>query len=559
MSPTQNTQIKDGRHWSRDILLVTLVAALFFGIMLGTRALGAPDEARYSEIPREMVATGHYITPRLDGVLYFEKPALFYWLQAASIHLFGLGQWSLRLWTALFAVLGCVAVYVVGRTLYNRRTGFLAALVQGTSVLYFGMGHVVTLDMAVSVLLSLSLFSFLLAYRKPMGFERRVGMWGAFFFAALATLTKGLIGIVFPMMAIGLWIIALWDWSILKRMYLVSGFAIFFLVAAPWHILVQLKHPTFLHYYFVRQHFERFLTHVAHRYQPFWYFLPILFLGILPWSAFLVQALRFNVRFPWAGRQEHAETLLLMIWVASIFAFFSASDSKLVPYILPIFPAAAILIARYLDDRWEKPLDAVNRRVFWLMAPVALAMALALSFVVPATRPSLDPHALAIAMGLLGVVLALAGCVAAWAGLKRGFGPGVIALASGFGLFLLGINASAPYLDTRTMKALALELRPRLTPEAIVACYGGYYQDLPFYLRRRVEIVNFTGELGYGTTLEKTPWVMKGPAFWRQWRSARTVYMATGRGSYQQLKKRGIPMYMVAQNAFNVIVSNKAP
>ena len=557
MSPTVPTQ-HEPRSWSRDILLITLLAAILFGVMLGTRALGAPDEARYSEIPREMVATGHYISPRLDGVLYFEKPPLFYWLQTFSIRLFGLGQWSLRFWTAFFSVLGCVAVYVVGRSVYSRRTGFLSALVLGTSFLYFGMGHVITLDMAVSVLASLSLFAFLLANRQPMGRGRRLGMWAAFIFAALATLTKGLIGIVFPMMAIGLWIIVLWDWSLLKRMYLPTSFALFFLVAAPWHVLVQLKHPTFLHYYFIRQHFERYLTHVAHRYQPFWYFLPILLLGILPWSAFVAQALRFNLRFRWRERAQHADTLLLMVWVASIFVFFSVSDSKLVPYILPVFPALAILIARYLDDRWHKPLEPINRRVFMAIMPVGLIMAAAVAFVVPATRPSLEPHTLKIAMALLGAALAVGAIAATIAGVKRGFAPGIVVLALGFSVFLLGINASAPYLDTRTVKALALVLRPRLTPNAIVASYGDYYQDLPFYLRRRIEVVNYKGELGYGTTLEKTSWIMKGPKFWRQWKSSKTVYMATGQQSYAELKRRGIPMYMVARNPFNVIVCNKA-
>ncbi len=549
----------DRRPWLRDTLLVAFVTAAFYSIMLGTRELGVPDEARYSEIPREMVATGHYITPRLDGVLYFEKPPLFYWLQTLSIRLWGLNDWSMRFWTAFFAVLGCTAVYLTAASLYGRRTGLLSALVLGTSLLYFGMGHVITLDMAVSVLASLSLFAFMLANRRPLGPARRFGMWAAFLFAALATLTKGLIGIVFPMMAVGLWIMVLWDWSILKRMYLPTSFAVYFAVAAPWHILLQLKHPTFLHYYFIRQHFERYLTDVAHRYQPFWYFLPVLLLGVLPWSAFLVQALRYNLGFAWRNRAQHSDTLLLFIWVASIFVFFSASDSKLVPYILPVFPPLAILIGRYLDTRWDKPLAAGDRRAFIAIGPVGVAMGLAAALVVPATRPSLDPHALGVAMALLGAALVLTALAASFLGLKRGFVPGVTALSLGFAVFLLGVNASAPYLDTRTIKPLVTKLRPLLTPNAVVACYGGYNQDLPFYLRRLVEVVNFKGELGYGTTLEPTPWIMKGPTFWQQWQSKRPVYMVTSVSSYQRLAKRGIRMFMVAQNPYNVIVANRAP
>lgn len=543
--------------WFRDITAVAVSAAAIFGFMLGTRALGVPDEARYSEIPREMVATGHYITPRLDGVLYFEKPPFFYWLQTISIHLFGLSQWSMRFWTAFFAVLGCVAVYIMGRHLYDRRTGLLSAVVLGTSLLYFGMGHIITLDMTVSVLLSLSLFAFMWAEGEPMGRRRWLGMMAAFVFAALATMTKGLIGIVFPMMAIGLWIIVLWEWKILTRMYLVSGFALFFLLAAPWHIIMQIRYPTFLDYYFVRQEFQRYLTNVAHRTAPAWYFVPVLFAGFLPWTAFAAQAARFNLNFRWQDRHQHRPALLMIIWVASIFAFFSAADSKLIPYILPVFPPLAILVGRYLADRWHAPVSRGDRIAFAAIAVVGVVLALALAIAVPATRPTLEPHTMPVVMALVGAALGITAIASAVTGLRRGLAAGVVVLAVGFTIFLWGVNAAAPYLDTRSIKTLAEVLRPRLTPQAIVACYGGYNQDLPFYLRRRVEVIDFKGELGYGTTLEKTPWFMTGKRFWRQWRGPQTVYLVTRRQTYQRLVRRGIPMHMVAQNPFHVIVCNK--
>ncbi len=551
------TKNPDTASWSRDIFTVGLIAAIVYAFMLGSREFGVPDEARYCEIPREMVASGHYLTPRLDGVLYFEKPPLFYWLQTVSIHLFGLNQWSMRLWTAFFAVSGCVAVYALGRHLYGRRAGLLSALVLGTSLLYFALGHIITLDMTVSVLLSLSLFAFVWAEGRPMGLERRFGMGLAFVFAALATLTKGLIGIVFPMMAIGLWIMFYWDWQQLRRMYLGQNTVLYLLIAAPWHIMMQLHHPTFLHYYFIRQHFERYLTHVAHRYQPFWYFVPILLAGLLPWSVFFAQAARFSLRFRFAERGAHRSTMLLVIWVASIFVFFSVSDSKLIPYILPVFPAAAILIGRYLADRWTAPLSRADRIAFYAVGVIGVLLGLAVAIVVPATRPSLQPHTMPIVMACVGAALALAGVAAAATGLRKGMAPGVIVLACGFTVFLWGVNAGAHYLDTRSIKPLALTLAPRLTPASIVACYGGYNQDLPVYLRRRVEIVDFKGELGYGTTLEKTPWVMDGRRFWRQWNSGRTVYLVTNRPTYRRLEKRHIRMHMVAENPFHVIVCNK--
>ncbi|MDA8390666.1 MAG: glycosyltransferase family 39 protein [Gammaproteobacteria bacterium] len=539
------------------MISIGLISAFVYAFMLGSRELGVPDEARYCEIPREMVASGHYITPRLDGVLYFEKPPLFYWLQSLSIHLFGLSQWSMRFWTACFAVIGCVAVYAMGRHLYDRRTGFLSALVLGTSLLYFSMGHIITLDMAVSVLLCLSLFAFVWAETQPLGLSRRWGMGWAFVFAALATLTKGLIGIVFPMMAIGLWIILYWDWGQMRRMYLGQGVLLYLLIAAPWHIMMQLRHPTFFHYYFIRQHFERYLTDVAHRYQPFWYFLPVVFAGLLPWSAFAAQTVRFHLRSLWAERDRNRSVMLLVIWIVSIFVFFSVSDSKLIPYILPIFPPAAILIGRYLAHRWNEPLSRADRIAFFATGVIGVLLGLAIAIAVPATRPSLEPHTMPIVMAWVGAAFALTGVAAAVTGLRRGLSRGVVLLACGFTVFLWGVNAAAHYLDTRSIKPLARVLAPRLTPQSVVACYGGYNQDLPFYLRRRVEIVDFKGELGYGTTLEKTPWVMRGKRFWHQWNGDRTVYLVTNRPTYLRLEKRHILMHMVAQNAFHVIVCNK--
>jgi len=205
---------RDG--WIRDLAILTLLLGLFLGFMLGERALWSPDEGRYSEVAREMVVTGDYVTPRLDGVRFFEKPPLFYWLQSASIRFFGLNEWALRLWPAVFALLGCLAVYVGGRNLFGRRTGLIASVVLATSGLYYAMSRVANLDMILSTLLTCALISFLLGTREPSGFKRRCAMWAFFGFAALAVLEKGLIGIVIPGLVIGTWILLFGEWSILK-------------------------------------------------------------------------------------------------------------------------------------------------------------------------------------------------------------------------------------------------------------------------------------------------------------------------------------------------------
>lgn len=165
-------------YWMRDLLILTFLLSLLFGFQLGRRALWSPDEGRYAEIPREMLVTGNYVTPRLNGVKYFEKPPLFYWLQCLSIRLFGLSERALRLWTAIFALAGCLAVYIAGRKIFDRRTGLIAAIVLASGPLYYGMGRIITLDMAVSVLLACALLAFLLATREPPGNRRRLAMWG---------------------------------------------------------------------------------------------------------------------------------------------------------------------------------------------------------------------------------------------------------------------------------------------------------------------------------------------------------------------------------------------
>ena len=171
MSETNSAQeipTATSRAW-RDALLLVVLLAVFFGFELGSRALWHPDEGRYSEIPRAMAASGDYVTPRLNGVKYFEKPVLFYWMQAGSIKLFGVNEWALRLWPALLALAGCLAVYGAGRKLFGRRAGLIAAIVLATSPLYYLLGRIITLDMAVRVLLTGALLSFLLGVREPPG------------------------------------------------------------------------------------------------------------------------------------------------------------------------------------------------------------------------------------------------------------------------------------------------------------------------------------------------------------------------------------------------------
>ncbi|HXJ09553.1 MAG TPA: glycosyltransferase family 39 protein, partial [Burkholderiales bacterium] len=314
-------------------LLLAFLAVFSISILgtLGLRPLYKADESRYAEIPREMVASGDWVTPRLNGLKYFEKPPLQYWATAAFFSAFGEHDWAARLWSALAAIGGVLLVFVSGRRLFSSEAGVLGALVLAGCPLYVLLAQINTLDMALSFFLAAAIFAFALG--------RYYLFWAA---CALAALSKGLIGIVLPAGAIGLYILAKWDWSLLRRMKIFSGSVIFLLIAAPWFILVSMRNGEFAHFFFIQEHFQRFTTKMHGRYQPMWFFIPILLAGLAPWLLPFFASMRNLFR----KQQGFDPGLFLVLWCIVVFVFFSISDSKLPSYILPMFPALALLIGR---------------------------------------------------------------------------------------------------------------------------------------------------------------------------------------------------------------------
>ncbi len=542
----------------RGLVLLTVLTAVFFGFLLGNRPLSSPDEGRYVEISREMATTGDYLTPRLNGVKYFEKPALFYWLESLSIRLFGLKEFTLRLWPALFALSGCLIVYSAGKRLYGRRTGLIAAAVLATSTLFYALSRVIILDMPVSVLLSASLLSFLLGTHESPGWKRRLYMWGFYVFSALAMLTKGLIGLLIPGMVIGAWVVLLGEWRMLRTMHLPSGLALLALIVAPWHILVGRANPEFFKFYIIHEHFQRYLTKIHGHYKPAWFFIPVLLMGLFPWTAFLVQAVKFSTPASWRERHEHRDALFLMLWAGLVFLFFSASDSKLIPYILPVFPPLAILIGRYLSAAWdggELPGIKTGTTIY-----AVLGMLIAAGLIIaPHYRTELNARALLTYCYLLAFVLGVGilstAMLSRWKNFKWAFSALVLSTA----LFLLLAESAGPLLDTRSIKSIALELKPRLKPDDEVVSYSTYYQDLPVYLERRITVVNWKGELAFGTTVEDTSgWMIDGAAFWKRWNGPSTVYMLTKRETYDELRMTGLKNFsLIAGTDRDVLVVNK--
>lgn len=483
--------------WRRDLLWLAVGFAALYFFALGRCPLDYKDEGRYAEIPREMVATGDWVTPRLDGVVYFEKPPLMYWLVAVCLEVFGPGEASMRATPAAFALAGVLLTYAAARRLHGRGAGLASALVLGTSAFYFAIGHILILDMAVSVLTSAALFCFILGVFEAPGSRRRALFYGLYASAALATLTKGLMGFLIPGAIMLLWLVLFGQWRRLRPLYLPSGLALFLALAAPWHVLVALRNPTWAYRYFVYEHWLRFTTPAAGRHEPWWIYIPVVLAGLFPWMGFLWPALRAGLGGGWARRREHAQAGFLALWAAFVVLFFSISHSKLLPYVLPAFPPLAVLIGAWLAGEGREP--ARLRRglgpfsfVCGVLAAAALVAVLRPGLAVkdPVQARELVPYAWALAVGLGAGGVAAPVLAAAFG--RRGAFAGIGAtMAVFFGVLVL----ARPALQKPGTKPLALIVRAQAGPDDEIVCYHEFFHDFLFYSRRLADVVAFQGEL----------------------------------------------------------------
>ena len=546
-------------------VLVAVSTVIWFSA-LGFRTLVKPDEGRYAEIPREMAASGDWVTPRLDGIKYFEKPPLQYWVTAAAFKAFGENDWTARLWAGATGFLGVLIAGGLGWRLYGPAAGALAATVLATSVMYFVIGHLNTLDMATSVFLQAAVAAFLFAQgAPPAAREERRWMLGAWAAMALATLSKGLIGLAFPVLTLIVYSIVERDLRPWKRLHIVPGLALFLVIAAPWFVAVSIANPEFPRFFFVHEHFERFLTTEHHRVQPFWYFAPILLGGLVPWSTVAVQGWIEGWR-PSTGSGStgsgstgsgqvgtvHAGRFLAL-WALVIFLFFSASGSKLPSYILPVIPALAVLSG---DALARMP----GRTLRWHLAAVVVAGLVGLLLLYRAMPTVPDASAVMLARYANWLMLAVAVCTAtaalAWriardrplrGALVLGAGALFLAATGLLGYQTLGRSSSAHYI--------AEEIGNALTPGAPFYSVGMYDQTLPFYLKRTVTLVDYADEFEFG--LAQEPWrrIDTIAQFEERWREDPMAYAVMSEETWRRLEADRLPMRVLARDVRRVVVA----
>ena len=547
-------KISDRRIW-----WLILAFALVWFSNLEYRKLIKPDEGRYAEIPREMVVSGNWVTPRLNDLKYFEKPPLQYWTTAIAYEVFGQHQWTSRLWTGLTGFAGILLVWFAGLRLFGREAaGYAAALLSG-SLLYVLMGHINTLDMGVTFFITLGIVGLLVAQQEG---ELHRGRWMLLAWAALglAVLSKGLMGIVLPGAALFLYALVQRDFTVFKRMHWLAGLAVFLLVTAPWFYFVMKANPEFFQKFFIYEHYTRFTTKQLGRYQPWYYFVPILLLGALPWTVLMFDTLVRTWRDSWLPARTFNAARFLLVWAVFIYLFFSVSDSKLPSYLLPMFPALALLMG--------KQLAAMNmRRLFWQVAPVLPLTLLALGFAPFAARLADTPlqqqgysaySAWLVAASLvwsLGVIAALIMLRRPNAVERHKFTAVLVLSLSTLVAALIGTSGYNTIAKERSGYYIAEAVRPYLKPDEPFYSVDMYEQTLPFYLKHTFTLVQFQDEMAFGIMQEPWRYIPDYASFAKVWQARKDALAIMPVATYARLKQLEFAMKIIYEDPQYVVVS----
>jgi 4-amino-4-deoxy-L-arabinose transferase-like glycosyltransferase len=524
---------------------------------LGMRTLVPTDEGRYAEMAREMVASGDWVTTRLNGIKYFEKPPLQAWMNALTFTLFGLGEWQARLWTGVCGLLGIMLVTYTGQHVFNPRIGFYAGLVLASSFLWVALGHINTLDMGLAGMMTLALCGLLLGQRGQVSANtQRNWMLVCWAGMALSVLSKGLIGIVLPGAVLVLYTLVARDWNIWKRLHMGLGLLVFFAITVPWFILVSLKNPEFPHFFFIHEHFQRFTSKIHHRAGPWYYFIPILLLGSMPWLGVLAQSI-------WHARHDATEGFqprkMLLGWAGFILFFFSISGSKLPSYILPIFPALALMIACYLEQ-------ASNKAIAFTAGLLAFGGAVGLGFVSRISTLTTIPYEIPLYQAYAPWVTAttvfvLIGSMTALALIRRHREWSIIVLAvTGFTSSQMMMLGHEPLGRYAAGLLHVPAIQSELTSQTPIYSVGRYEQALPFYLQRTLILVEHADEMEFGLQQEPQLWIPTRSAFVTQWRTkheqGKKAIAILRPDIFTSFQQQGVPMHIIAQDPRRVIVSN---
>jgi len=492
--PTDHTTTSDRRIDFRHVTGLVILCAIVFGLGLGSRALWDPDEGLHSATAKDMVTSGDWITPQANGEPFFDKPPLFTWLVAWSFVALGFTEFAARLPAALIGTATVLIVYLFGRRMFSTTAALLAAVALATSVEQAVLSRTVVHDICLSLCVTLALLAVYRAYDDER--HRRRYLVLAYVSTGAAVLAKGPVGLLLPGAIFGIFLLARRDLGFVRKAMPVAGSLIFLVVAAPWYIAVSLANESYLEYFFLEKNLGSFSSSVGRHPEPFYEYIPVIILGFLPWSWFLLLAVA-----RWFRRRSVANPaqLFAMIWFGFVFVFFSLASSKLETYILPLFPAGALLVG----DLWSEALGATDKRARRdLLIGYALLIATLLAEVVviwvrlrsyPDVRPDLHFPVGITFTAIIGASVVLMVLFLAKRSYRALFGTTAASMVAMVLFFSLGV---APALDPfKSTKAIARKIDALLPPGERITFYREHRESALFYTERRVRILHKLPEL----------------------------------------------------------------
>lgn len=480
-------QLNSSRSVSVAAFLVLLIFCyLAFFWRLGDYGLWDPDEGRSGVIAKELLASGNLLTLTRDGKPYYDKPALFYWLVAIGLQLFGLGEVAVRLPSAIAATLTVGCVYVFGGALKDWRWGFWSSLVLVTSLEFVALGRFGNIDMVFTFFFTSALLYFLWWFKDRSG--RRI--WPFYIFMALASLTKGPVGVLLPCLIVGLALGWKEKWAVWRELRSGQGVAVILAVAGPWYLLAGLRDPAYVWTFLWDHNLLRFFTSqpgIDHP-EPFYYLFFVLVGGFLPWVLFL-PAVGHSL---WKGSEE--TKFFLMVWAVTVLVFFSLSRNKLGTYILPAFPPLALLTGDLLR-RVAVGSDVHPSGVRWILGAGLLWLGMLL-FITPLTGFILSsryPHYFSTVAPLWPPALfVLVALIASAIGRQRTI-PFLVSLSVVW-LVAWFYKVKAPEVSgLRSARAMAQVINANGMKEFRVARL--HADSLSYYLSRPVRVVSHPGEI----------------------------------------------------------------
>jgi len=472
------------------VLLVGFSGFLFFFGLAYFGLIGA-DEPRYAQVAREMLARHDWVTPTLGGRSWLEKPPLYYWQAMLAYRLFGVSDWAARLPSAADATLLVIATYLFLKKL---RPGFHldGALMTASCAGVIGFARAASTDMPLAATFTVALLAWYVWY------EKGTKSWLALSYVslALATLAKGPVAPFLAAVIIGVFALCKGDHRLLLRTLWVPGVLLFIAIALPWYVLVQMAAPEFFRVFILEHNLARFGTNLYHHKEPFWYYAPVVLLGLVPWTVFACAAAVETVRAWWNERQqmfdcEDALNAFLVIWLIVPVVFFSISQSKLPGYILPALPAGTLLLAENVRHRFTEErgrpgwLAAISHAV---VAAGPLVAALMIQYLVLQHHLPLG-KALGISMSFaavlaLGITLTLRS-QAGWRALRLvTLVPVVLAVAA---LLRLGSPALDSTLSVRPLAQDISHLETKQLPLAVFHTSREIEFGLAFYRNQVIE------------------------------------------------------------------------